>query len=337
MIDDSKKKDIFPFSNENDEDITLRPKRLIDFIGQDKVRSNLNIYIQASLTRGEPLDHVILYGPPGLGKTTLASIIANEMNSNIRYLSGPSLTRSGDVASILTTVTAGDIIFIDEVHRLPRVCEEILYSAMEDFALDILIGKGPGARSIRITLPPFTLIGATTRISFLSAPLRNRFGIIEKLDFYNEDNLSEIVHRSASVMNMVIDQDAAYEIARRSRGTPRIANRILKRIRDFAQFYGKSLIDFPLVKEALECLEIDRMGLTRMDRTLLKILLDHYQGGPVGINNLAMMLGEDAATVEEIYEPFLIKIGFLIRTPRGRMITPQGHTYLKGGDLYELY
>ena len=337
MIDDSKKKDIFPFSNENDEDITLRPKRLIDFIGQDKVRSNLNIYIQASLTRGEPLDHVILYGPPGLGKTTLASIIANEMNSNIRYLSGPSLTRSGDVASILTTVTAGDIIFIDEVHRLPRVCEEILYSAMEDFALDILIGKGPGARSIRITLPPFTLIGATTRISFLSAPLRNRFGIIEKLDFYNEDNLSEIVHRSASVMSMVIDQDAAYEIARRSRGTPRIANRILKRIRDFAQFYGKSLIDFPLVKEALECLEIDRMGLTRMDRTLLKILLDHYQGGPVGINNLAMMLGEDAATVEEIYEPFLIKIGFLIRTPRGRMITPQGHTYLKGGDLYELY
>jgi len=337
VIDDSKKKDIFPFSNENDEDITLRPKRLIDFIGQDKVRSNLNIYIQASLTRGEPLDHVILYGPPGLGKTTLASIIANEMNSNIRYLSGPSLTRSGDVASILTTVTAGDIIFIDEVHRLPRVCEEILYSAMEDFALDILIGKGPGARSIRITLPPFTLIGATTRISFLSAPLRNRFGIIEKLDFYNEDNLSEIVHRSASVMNMVIDQDAAYEIARRSRGTPRIANRILKRIRDFAQFYGKSLIDFPLVKEALECLEIDRMGLTRMDRTLLKILLDHYQGGPVGINNLAMMLGEDAATVEEIYEPFLIKIGFLIRTPRGRMITPQGHTYLKGGDLYELY
>ena len=337
MSDTPRSKDLIPFSRENDDDITLRPKKLNDFVGQDRVRANLNIFIQASLTRGEPLDHVILYGPPGLGKTTLASIIANEMNSSIRYLSGPSLTRSGDVASILTTIASGDILFIDEVHRLPRACEEILYSAMEDFALDILIGKGPGARNIRIALPPFTLIGATTRISLLSAPLRNRFGIIEKLDFYDQDDLSSIVLRSATVMNMPIDQEAADEVARRSRGTPRIANRILKRIRDFAQYYGKTSIDKTQVKDALDCLEIDSMGLTRMDRTLLTILLDQYHGGPVGINNLAMMLGEDSATVEEVYEPFLIKIGFLIRTPRGRMITPQGHLYLRGESLYESF
>jgi len=337
VSDTPRSKDLIPFSRENDDDITLRPKKLNDFVGQDRVRANLNIFIQASLTRGEPLDHVILYGPPGLGKTTLASIIANEMNSSIRYLSGPSLTRSGDVASILTTIASGDILFIDEVHRLPRACEEILYSAMEDFALDILIGKGPGARNIRIALPPFTLIGATTRISLLSAPLRNRFGIIEKLDFYDQDDLSSIVLRSATVMNMPIDQEAADEVARRSRGTPRIANRILKRIRDFAQYYGKTSIDKTQVKDALDCLEIDSMGLTRMDRTLLTILLDQYHGGPVGINNLAMMLGEDSATVEEVYEPFLIKIGFLIRTPRGRMITPQGHLYLRGESLYESF
>ncbi|HAX99585.1 MAG TPA: Holliday junction branch migration DNA helicase RuvB [Candidatus Atribacteria bacterium] len=333
MNDAPKPNDFIPFLKDTDDDTSLRPKRLGEFIGQDKVRANLNVFIQASLARDESLDHVILYGPPGLGKTTLASIIANEMNAAIRYLSGPSLTRSGDVASILTTISDRDILFIDEVHRLPRVCEEILYGAMEDFALDILIGKGPGARSVRINLPPFTLIGATTRISLLSAPLRNRFGIIEKLDFYNQDDLSAIVLRSASVMNIPINQDASDEVARRSRGTPRIANRILKRVRDFAQYYGKSSIDKQLVRDALECLEIDDMGLNRMDRNLLKILMDHYHGGPVGINNLATMLGEDTATVEEVYEPFLIKVGLLIRTPRGRMITPQGHQYIKGKKL----
>jgi Holliday junction DNA helicase RuvB len=333
MNDTPKPNDFIPFLKDNDDDTSLRPKRLSEFIGQDKVRANLNVFIQASLARDESLDHVILYGPPGLGKTTLASIIANEMNAAIRYLSGPSLTRSGDVASILTTISDRDILFIDEVHRLPRVCEEILYGAMEDFALDILIGKGPGARSVRINLPPFTLIGATTRISLLSAPLRNRFGIIEKLDFYNQGDLSAIVLRSASVMNIPINQDASDEVARRSRGTPRIANRILKRVRDFAQYYGKSTIDKQLVRDALECLEIDDMGLNRMDRNLLKILMDHYHGGPVGINNLATMLGEDTATVEEVYEPFLIKVGLLIRTPRGRMITPQGHQYIKGKKL----
>lgn len=333
MNDLPKQKDFITFLKDSDDDVSLRPKRLNEFIGQDKVRANLHVFIQASLTRDESLDHVILYGPPGLGKTTLASIIANEMNATIRYLSGPSLTRSGDVASILTTISERDILFIDEVHRLPRVCEEILYSAMEDFTLDILIGKGPGARSVRINLPSFTLIGATTRISLLSAPLRNRFGIIEKLDFYNQNDLSAIVTRSAAVMNISIDQDASEEVARRSRGTPRIANRILKRVRDFAQYYGKTVIDKELVRNALECLEIDDMGLNRIDRNLLKILLDHYHGGPVGINNLAMMLGEDAATVEEVYEPFLIKIGLLIRTPRGRMITPQGHQYIKGKKI----
>ncbi|NLJ49158.1 MAG: Holliday junction branch migration DNA helicase RuvB [Candidatus Atribacteria bacterium] len=333
MNDLPKQKDFITFLKDSDDDVSLRPKRLNEFIGQDKVRANLHVFIQASLTRDESLDHVILYGPPGLGKTTLASIIANEMNATIRYLSGPSLTRSGDVASILTTISERDILFIDEVHRLPRVCEEILYSAMEDFTLDILIGKGPGARSVRINLPSFTLIGATTRISLLSAPLRNRFGIIEKLDFYNQNDLSAIVTRSAAVMNISIDQDASEEVARRSRGTPRIANRILKRVRDFAQYYGKTVIDKELVRNALDCLEIDDMGLNRIDRNLLKILLDHYHGGPVGINNLAMMLGEDAATVEEVYEPFLIKIGLLIRTPRGRMITPQGHQYIKGKKI----
>ncbi|MCX6090802.1 MAG: Holliday junction branch migration DNA helicase RuvB [Candidatus Atribacteria bacterium] len=334
MTDDLKKESI-PLSRDNEDDFSLRPRRLDDFIGQEKVCSNLHVYIQASRNRNEALDHVLLYGSPGLGKTTLATIIANEMDANIRYLSGPILTRPGDVASILTSLISHDVIFIDEIHRLPKPCEEILYSAMEDFSLDVLIGKGPGARTIRISLPPFTLVGATTRLSLLSAPLRNRFGITEKLDYYDDSDLSTIIQRSASVMNISIEKDASLEVARRSRGTPRIANRILKRIRDFAQYYRRTTIDFPLVQESLECLEIDRMGLTKMDRMLLKILIDHYHGGPVGINNLAMMLGEEASTVEEVYEPFLIKIGFLIRTPRGRMITPCGHSYLRGGDLFE--
>ncbi|MEI6157443.1 MAG: Holliday junction branch migration DNA helicase RuvB [Atribacterota bacterium] len=334
MTDDLKKESI-PLSRDNEDDFSLRPRRLDDFIGQEKVCSNLHVYIQASRNRNEALDHVLLYGSPGLGKTTLATIIANEMDANIRYLSGPILTRPGDVASVLTSLISHDVIFIDEIHRLPKPCEEILYSAMEDFSLDVLIGKGPGARTIRISLPPFTLVGATTRLSLLSAPLRNRFGITEKLDYYDDSDLSTIIQRSASVMNISIEKDASLEVARRSRGTPRIANRILKRIRDFAQYYRRTTIDFPLVQESLECLEIDRMGLTKMDRMLLKILIDHYHGGPVGINNLAMMLGEEASTVEEVYEPFLIKIGFLIRTPRGRMITPRGHSYLRGGDLFE--
>ncbi|MDK2897179.1 MAG: holliday junction helicase RuvB [Candidatus Atribacteria bacterium] len=318
----------FRLSARNGEEISLRPSRLAEFIGQERVTSNLNVFIQASLKRGDPLDHVLFYGPPGLGKTTLAHIIAQEMKSNIRFLSGPSLSRAGDLASILTSISPLDVVFIDEIHRLPPACEEILYGAMEDFSLDIVVGKGPGARSIRISLPPFTLVGATTRVSLLSSPLRSRFGIVEKLDFYREEELAAIVTRTAQVMDINLLPEGAREIACRSRGTPRVANRLLKRVRDFAQYFKKEVIDLVVVKEAFQCLEIDALGLTPLDRKFLQVLVEVYRGGPVGIQTLAVVLGEEAASLEEMYEPFLVKAGFLARTPRGRVATPRGRKYV---------
>jgi len=314
---------------ESVDDFFIRPQTLTDFVGQERVKSNLQIYIQAACSRGEPLDHVLFFGPPGLGKTTLANIIAHEMNTTLRYLSGPTFTRGGDLASVFSTLSAGEVVFIDEIHRLPPPCEEILYGVMEDFALHLVVGKGPGARSIRIQLPPFTLVGATTRVSLLSSPLRNRFGIVEKLDFYQEEEIAKIVERAAKVMDMKIDSPGAQEIARRSRGTPRIANRLLRRVRDFAQFFDKEIINEEVVKKAFTYLGIDEVGLTDFDRKFLEVLVKHYQGGPVGIENIASILGEDPATVEEVYEPFLLKLGFIARTKRGRVITTRGRQYLQ--------
>lgn len=324
-------REFFHLEREAEDDLKrLRPARLTEFVGQEKLKANLTVYIRASLTRNEPLDHVLFYGPPGLGKTTLASIIASEIGKEVRFLSGPTFTRAGDVASILTGLSSGDVLFIDEIHRLPRACEEVLYGGMEDYSLDIVVGKGPGAKSIRIQIPPFTLVGATTRVSLLSAPLRNRFGIIEKVDYYPVEELSEIVVRSAKVLDVSIEPSAARQIAYCSRGTPRIANRLLKRVRDFADYHAHSFIDTALVEKTLSCLDIDRRGLTRIDRTLLRALLETNDGGPVGINSLAVVLGEDAGTVEEVYEPFLVKMGMIARTPRGRIITTAGMEYLKG-------
>ncbi|HOA99797.1 MAG TPA: Holliday junction branch migration DNA helicase RuvB [Candidatus Atribacteria bacterium] len=314
---------------ESVDDFLIRPQSLADFVGQEKVKSNLQVYIQAARSRGEPLDHVLLFGPPGLGKTTLANIIAHEMNTSLRYLSGPTFTRGGDLASVFSTLSAGEVVFIDEIHRLPPPCEEILYGAMEDFALHLVVGKGPGARSIRIQLPLFTLVGATTRVSLLSSPLRNRFGIVEKLDFYQEEEISKIVKRSAQVMGVEIEPGGAEEIAHRSRGTPRIANRLLRRVRDFAQFFGREIIDEEIAKEAFNHLGVDEVGLTDFDRKFLEVLVKHYQGGPVGIENIASALGEDPATLEEVCEPFLLKLGFIARTRRGRIITARGRQYLQ--------
>ncbi|MDI3543489.1 MAG: holliday junction helicase RuvB [Candidatus Atribacteria bacterium] len=314
---------------ESVDDLLIRPKSLADFIGQEKVKSNLQVYIQAARSRGEPLDHLLLFGPPGLGKTTLANIIAYEMKTNLRYLSGPTFTRGGDLASVFTTLSVGEVVFIDEIHRLPPPCEEILYGAMEDFALYLVVGKGPGARSIRIQLPPFTLVGATTRMSLLSSPLRNRFGIVEKLDFYPEEEVSKIVERAAQVIGVEIEPRGAEEIARRSRGTPRIANRLLRRVRDFAHFFGEEIISEEIAKKAFTYLGVDEVGLTDFDRRFLEVLVKYYQGGPVGIENIASILGEDSATVEEVYEPFLLKLGFIARTKRGRMITTRGRQYLQ--------
>ena len=313
---------------DTDAELSLRPQRLDDYIGQDAAKSNLKIYIEAAKGRGESLDHVLLYGPPGLGKTTLSGIIAAEMGVNIRITSGPAIEKQGDLAALLTNLAEGDVLFIDEIHRLPRQVEEILYSAMEDYALDIIIGKGPAARSIRIDLPRFTLIGATTRAGQLSAPLRDRFGVLLKLELYTPDELSSIVRRSAGILAVPITDDGAYEIASRSRGTPRIANRLLKRVRDFAQVRGNGEISSEIAAFALGALEIDHLGLDNIDRRMLETIIRFYDGGPVGLETLAATLGEEAITLEDVYEPYLMQIGFLSRTPRGRCATRLAYEHL---------
>ena len=301
---------------------SLRPQTLRQYIGQNQVKENLEIFIKAAKLRKETLDHVLLYGPPGLGKTTLACIIANEMGVNIRTTSGPAIERPGDLAAILTALEPGDVLFIDEIHRLPRTIEEVLYPAMEDFCLDIVIGKGPSARSVRLDLPPFTLVGATTRAGSLSAPLRDRFGVLSRLEYYKEDQLKNIVIRTAELFETEIDEPSAAEIARRARGTPRIANRLLRRVRDFAQVKGNGTINLVLAKEALELLQVDRLGLDHIDHKLLKGIVEKFRGGPVGLDTIAASIGEEAETIEDVYEPYLLQIGFLQRTPRGRVVTP---------------
>ncbi|TCN24582.1 Holliday junction branch migration DNA helicase RuvB [Mesobacillus foraminis] len=301
---------------------SLRPQTLNQYIGQDKVKENLAVFIEAAKLRQETLDHVLLYGPPGLGKTTLAAIISNEMGVHLRTTSGPAIERPGDLAAILTALEPGDVLFIDEIHRLPRAIEEVLYPAMEDFCLDIVIGKGPTARSVRLDLPPFTLVGATTRAGSLSAPLRDRFGVLSRLEYYKEKDLKEIVVRTAELLETEIDYNAAVEIARRSRGTPRIANRLLKRVRDFAQVRGNGSIQESLASEALELMQVDRLGLDHIDHKLLKGIIEKFRGGPVGLETIAATIGEEAHTIEDVYEPYLLQIGFLQRTPRGRIATP---------------
>ena len=312
---------------------TLRPQKLKDYIGQDKVKENMKIYIEAAKKRGEPLDHVLLYGPPGLGKTTLANIISNEMNSNIKITSGPAIEKPGDLAALLTGLNEFDVLFIDEIHRLNKSVEEILYPALEDYTLDIIIGKGTEAKSIRIDLPKFTLIGATTRVGSLTTPLRDRFGIIHRLELYSIENLSKIVKRSAKILNIEIDDTSCMEIARRSRGTPRIANRLLKRVRDYALVVGNGYIDLKITKLALNQLEIDELGLDEIDRKLLETMILTYKGRPVGIDTLATTIGEEIETVEDVYEPYLIQIGFIARTPRGRI--PLEPAYKHIGVNYE--
>ena len=314
--------------DDSDIENSLRPKVLDDYIGQDKVKENLRIYIEAAKGRGEALDHVLLYGPPGLGKTTLAGIIANEMDVNIRITSGPAIEKQGDLAALLTNLQEGDVLFIDEIHRLNRQVEEVLYPAMEDGALDIIIGKGPSARSIRLDLPHFTLIGATTRAGQLSAPLRDRFGVIFRLEMYTPEQLATIVKRSAGILNMPIDDDGANEIALRSRGTPRIANRLLKRSRDFAQVKYDGVISREAAVDALGRMEIDSLGLDNIDRILLTTMIKNYNGGPVGLETISAAIGEEAVTIEDVYEPYLMQIGFLSRTPRGRMVTALAYKHL---------
>lgn len=300
---------------------SLRPQTLRQYIGQDQVKKSLEIFIEAARLRKETLDHVLLYGPPGLGKTTLAVIIANEMGVNIRTTSGPAIERPGDLAAILTALEPGDVLFIDEIHRLPRQIEEVLYPAMEDFCLDIVIGKGPSARSVRLDLPPFTLVGATTRAGSLSAPLRDRFGVLSRLEYYKEDQLKNIVLRTADLFETKIDEQSAAEIARRARGTPRIANRLLRRVRDFAQVKGNGEIDLALARESLELLQVDKLGLDHIDHKLLKGIIERFRGGPVGLDTIAASIGEESETIEDVYEPYLLQIGFLQRTPRGRVVT----------------
>lgn len=314
--------------NDNDTETTLRPQRLSEYIGQDKVKDNLKIYIEAARMRGDMLDHVLLYGPPGLGKTTLSAIIAAEMNVNIRITSGPAIEKAGDLVALLTNLQENDILFIDEIHRLPRVVEEVLYPAMEDFEIDIIIGKGPAARSFRMKLPHFTLIGATTRAGQLSTPLRDRFGVVLKLELYNADELAKIVTRSAKILEFNITPDGARQIALCSRGTPRIANRLLKRVRDFAQVKGRGIIDSEIAKYALSALEIDELGLDNVDRRMLEAIIKLYDGGPVGLETLAATVGEEAVTIEDVYEPYLMQIGFLSRTPRGRCATRLAYEHL---------
>lgn len=313
---------------DNDIESSLRPKTLDDYIGQDKIKENLKIYIEAAKGRGEALDHVLLYGPPGLGKTTLAGIIANEMGVNIRVTSGPAIEKQGDLAALLTNLQEGDVLFIDEIHRLNRQVEEVLYPAMEDGALDIIIGKGPSARSIRLDLPHFTLIGATTRSGQLSAPLRDRFGVIFRLEMYSNEQLATIVTRSAGILEIPVDEKGALEIASRSRGTPRIANRLLKRSRDFAQVKYDGVISLEAAVDALSKMEIDGLGLDNIDRVLLTAMIKNFNGGPVGLETIAASIGEEAVTIEDVYEPYLMQIGFLSRTPRGRCATALAYKHL---------
>ena len=315
-------------AEDSDVEFSLRPKRLEEYIGQEKVKENLKIYIEAAQKRNDPLDHVLLYGPPGLGKTTLSNIIAAEMGVNIRITSGPAIEKQGDLAAILTNLNEGDVLFIDEIHRLSRSVEEILYPAMEDYALDIIIGKGPAARSIRIDLPRFTLIGATTRAGQMTTPLRDRFGVILKLELYSPEELATIVRRNAGILGMDITDDGALEIASRSRGTPRIANRLLKRVRDFAQVKGNGAINSEIANYALNRLEIDQLGLDNVDRKMLETIIKFYDGGPVGLETLAATVGEEAITLEDMYEPYLMQIGFLSRTPRGRCVTRLAYEHL---------
>ena len=310
------------------QETNLRPQRLDDYIGQKSAKDNLKVFIEAAKLRGEPLDHVLFYGPPGLGKTTLAGIIANELGVDIKITSGPAIDRAGDLAAILTNLNENDVLFIDEIHRLNRSVEEVLYSAMEDFALDIIIGKGPSARSIRLDLSKFTIIGATTRAGSLSAPLRDRFGVMSKFELYDEEELSEIIKRSAGILGIAADDESVLEMARRSRGTPRVANRILKRVRDFSQVKGDGIINGEITREGLCALQIDSMGLERLDREILTAIIERFGGGPVGIDTIAASIGEERVTIEEAYEPYLLQIGFLSRTPKGRTVTALAYRHL---------
>ena len=310
------------------QEIGLRPQHLDDYIGQQGVKENLKIFIEAAKLRNEPLDHVLFYGPPGLGKTTLAGIIANELGVDIKITSGPAIERAGDLAAILTNLNENDVLFIDEIHRLNRSVEEVLYSAMEDYALDIIIGKGPSARSIRLDLSKFTLIGATTRAGSLSAPLRDRFGVISKFELYNTEELKKIIKRTAGILNVEIDDQSLEEMAKRSRGTPRVANRMLKRIRDFSQVKGNGIIDIDITREGLNALGVDGMGLERIDREILSTIIERFHGGPVGIDTIAASIGEERVTIEDAYEPYLIQSGLLYRTQKGRMVSEAGYRHL---------
>jgi holliday junction DNA helicase RuvB len=318
-----------PLDEDNNIEYSLRPQKLREYIGQQKVKEKLDVFIQAAKMRKEALDHVLLYGPPGLGKTTLANIIAKEMGGTLKITSGPAIERAGDLAAILTGLSDYDVLFIDEIHRLNRSIEEILYPAMEDYVLDIIIGKGASAKSIRLDLPKFTLIGATTRVGLLTAPLRDRFGVLCAMEFYTDEELKEIVIRSAGILNCSINEDAAFEVARRSRGTPRIANRLLKRVRDYSEVNGESRITLERANLALELLEVDSLGFDRTDNKILEAIIDNFKGGPVGVETLAYFIGEEISTIEDVYEPYLLQKGFVMRTPRGRTATEKAYTHLK--------